>query len=165
MTLPPDRRPRPPSARLVHRTAVDDLAERHLDAQLELDPLAATFIGAPGFDDRMPDLSPAGLQARAELNRRTLRELSQASPVDDTDKVTIAAMTERLGVQNDLHELGHAPVGAEQHRQPGAEPARRLRPDADRHRRGMVADRQPAQCRAGGDRGLPRVAAAGRQPW
>ncbi|MEO6503683.1 MAG: DUF885 domain-containing protein [Jatrophihabitantaceae bacterium] len=88
------------------RTAVDALAERHLDAQLELDPLAATFIGAPGFDDRMPDLSPAGLQARAELNRRTLRELRQASPVDDTDKVTIAAMTERLGVENDLHELG-----------------------------------------------------------
>jgi uncharacterized protein (DUF885 family) len=85
---------------------VDALAERHLDAQLELDPLAATFIGAPGFDDRMPDLSPAGLQARAELNQRTLRELSQASPVDDTDKVTIAAMTERLEVEKDLHELG-----------------------------------------------------------
>lgn len=88
------------------RTDVDALAERHLDAQLELDPLTATFIGAPGFDDRMPDLSPAGLQALAELNRRTLRELAQARPVDDTDKVTIAAMTERLGVQDDLHELG-----------------------------------------------------------
>ncbi len=88
------------------RTSVDALAERHLDAQLELDPLAATFIGAPGFDDRMPDLSPAGLQAMAALNQRTLRELGQARPADDTDKVTIAAMAERLGVQNDLHELG-----------------------------------------------------------
>jgi uncharacterized protein (DUF885 family) len=88
------------------RTDVDALAERHLDAQLQLDPLTATLIGAAGFDDRMPDLSPAGLQARDELNRRTLHELSQASPVDDTDKVTIAAMTERLGVEKDLHELG-----------------------------------------------------------
>ena len=90
------------------RTAVDDLAERHLDAQLELDPLAATIFGIPGFDHRMPDLSPDGLQAVADLNRRTLRELSQASPVDDTDKVTIAAMTERLTVENELHELGLA---------------------------------------------------------
>ena len=88
------------------RTAVDELAERHLDALLELDPLAATFIGVPGFDDRMPDLSPAGLQAMAELNRQTLRELGQASPVDDTDKVTVAAMTERLTVQHEWHELG-----------------------------------------------------------
>ena len=90
------------------RTPVDDLAERHLDAQLELDPLAATIFGIPGLDHRMPDLSPDGLQAVADLNRRTLRELSQASPVDDTDKVTIAAMTERLTVENELHELGLA---------------------------------------------------------
>ncbi len=85
---------------------MDALAERHLDAQLELDPLAATFIGVPGFDERMPDLSPAGLQAQVELDRQTLRELRAATPADDTDKVTIAAMTERLTVHNDLYELG-----------------------------------------------------------
>jgi uncharacterized protein (DUF885 family) len=87
-------------------TAVDALAERHLDAQLELDPLTATFIGVPGFDERMPDLSPAGLQAQAELDRQTLRALREAVPVDDTDKVTIAAMTERLTVRDDLYNLG-----------------------------------------------------------
>jgi uncharacterized protein (DUF885 family) len=85
---------------------VDALAERHLDAQLELDPLAATFFGVPGYDDRMSDLSPDGLQAQADLNRQTLRELRQATSVDETDKVTIAAMTERLTVLDDLHEQG-----------------------------------------------------------
>ncbi|HEX8304164.1 MAG TPA: DUF885 domain-containing protein [Jatrophihabitans sp.] len=88
------------------RTPVDALAERHLDAQLELDPLAATFFGVPGYDDRMSDLSPDGLQAQADLNRQTLRELRQATSVDETDKVTIAAMTERLTVLDDLHEQG-----------------------------------------------------------
>jgi len=88
------------------RTAVDALAERHLDAQLELDPLTATYIGVPGHDDRMSDLSPDGLQALADLNRQTLRELRQATAVDETDKVTIAAMTERLTVQDELHEQG-----------------------------------------------------------
>ncbi len=95
-TAVPDRQP----------TAVDALAERHLDAHLELDPLTATFIGAPGFDELMPDLSPAGLQAQAELNRQTLRALREAVPADDTDKVTIAAMTERLSVHDDLYALG-----------------------------------------------------------
>ena len=102
---------------------MDALAERHLDAQLELDPLTATFIGAPGFDELMPDLSPAGLQTQAELDRQTLRALREAVPADDTDKVTIAAMTERLTVHDDLYQLGPAAVGAEQHRQPRAEPA------------------------------------------
>ena len=94
------------AGRARDHTVVDTLAERHLDAQLELDPLAATFFGVPGYDERMPDLSPAGLQAQAELNRQTLRELRAASPADDTDKVTIAAMTERLTVHDDLYELG-----------------------------------------------------------
>jgi uncharacterized protein (DUF885 family) len=89
-----------------NRTAVDALAERHLDAHLALDPLMATYVGVPGFDDQLPDLSPDGLQALADLNQRTLRELSQASPADVTDRVTIAAMTERLTVQHELHELG-----------------------------------------------------------
>ncbi|MBV9823915.1 MAG: DUF885 domain-containing protein [Actinobacteria bacterium] len=87
-------------------TAVDALAERHLDAQLRLDPLTATFVGVPGFDELLPDLSPAGLQAQAELDRQTLRALREADPADDTDRVTIAAMTERLTVHDDLYNLG-----------------------------------------------------------
>lgn len=106
MTPPPTSDAATAAGRARDHTAVDALAERHLDAQLELDPLAASFFGVPGHDERMPDLSPAGLQAQAELNRQTLRELRAATPADDTDKVTIAAMTERLTVHDDLYELG-----------------------------------------------------------
>jgi uncharacterized protein (DUF885 family) len=87
-------------------SAVDALAERFLDAQLELDPLMATAIGVCGYDDRMPDLSPAGLQAREQLGRRTLGELAEATPVDEIDRMTVAAMTERLTVQDELYQLG-----------------------------------------------------------
>ena len=38
-TAAPDRQPTP----------VDALAKRHLDAHLQLDPLTATFVGAPGW--------------------------------------------------------------------------------------------------------------------
>jgi uncharacterized protein (DUF885 family) len=106
MTPPSANNAVPAAGPARHHTAVDALAERHLEAQLELDPLTATFVGVPDFDDRMPDLSPAGLLAQAELDRQTLRQLRAATPADDTDKVTIAAMTERLTVHDDLYELG-----------------------------------------------------------
>ncbi|MGV2549464.1 DUF885 domain-containing protein, partial [Bacillus licheniformis] len=42
----------------------------------------------------------------AEAARHTLRELDAATPVDDTDRVTLAAMRERLGLEVELHEAG-----------------------------------------------------------
>jgi uncharacterized protein (DUF885 family) len=87
-------------------TDVDRLAERFLDAQADLDPIMATYIGLPGHDAEMPDLSPAGLEASAALVRSTLGELAGARPTDDVDKVTIAAMTERLQVSAELYDLG-----------------------------------------------------------
>ena len=87
-------------------TPVDRLAEDYLTAHAELDPIMATTNGVPGYDDRMPDLSPDGHAARAELIRRTLAGLDGAAPADETDRVTIAALRERLDVQAQMYELG-----------------------------------------------------------
>jgi uncharacterized protein (DUF885 family) len=87
-------------------TEVDALAERHLSAELELDPLLATSIGVAGFDDRLPDLSPDGIDARTALYAQTLDELAGAVPADAEDRVTIEAMRERLAVAADLAVLG-----------------------------------------------------------
>jgi uncharacterized protein (DUF885 family) len=87
-------------------TPVDALAEAHQAALAELDPIMATTTGMHGYDDRMPDLSPDGHAERAELIRRTLASLDTAVPVDEADRVTIAAMQERLGVLAQMYELG-----------------------------------------------------------
>jgi uncharacterized protein (DUF885 family) len=87
-------------------TPVDALAEEFLTTSAALDPIMATNNGVTGFDDRMPDLSPDGHDARAELTRRTLAALDSAVPTDETDRVTIAAMRERLDVQAKMFELG-----------------------------------------------------------
>lgn len=87
-------------------TPVDALAEEFLAADAELDPIGATNIGLAGYDALMPDLSPTGLGRRAELTKQTLARLDQAQPVDDTDRVTIEAMRERLEVAAELDELG-----------------------------------------------------------
>jgi uncharacterized protein (DUF885 family) len=87
-------------------TSVDVLAEEHLTDLAELDPIMATKAGMAGYDDRMPDLSPDGHSQRAELLRRTLADLDTAVPADEADRVTVAAMQERLGVWAQMYELG-----------------------------------------------------------
>ena len=87
-------------------TDIDALAERYLIRHAELDPLMASYIGLSGYDDRMPDLSPNGLAALDALHEQTLAELAALSPVDDVDRVTVLALTERLSLARGLHALG-----------------------------------------------------------
>lgn len=68
-------------------------------AQLaELDPLTATFAGISGHDHLLPDLSPAGFDARDELQRRALADISGLTPSDDRERVAQDAFVERVGL-------------------------------------------------------------------
>ncbi|KRE43756.1 DUF885 domain-containing protein [Knoellia sp. Soil729] len=87
-------------------TAVDAIAERHFDAVVHHSPIEATYLGIDVRQDELDDFSPEGYDARAELARTTLAELDGAEPVDDIDRVTIAAMRERLGLDLEIHEAG-----------------------------------------------------------
>ncbi|MGD8150190.1 DUF885 domain-containing protein [Ornithinimicrobium sp. Y1694] len=94
-------------------TDIDRLAEAHLDAMVALSPLEATYLGVPGRDHEMDDLSIEGLRAHRDQAAATLDELDRTEPVDDVDKVTAAALQERLGLeveQLDLVLEGRAPV-------------------------------------------------------
>src|SRR4051794_917568 len=88
------------------RTSVDDLVEGYLDEVVALDPIFATLAGITGHDSELPDLAPDGLAAQSALRRRTRAALAAATPVDTTDRVTIAAAIERLDVAEQIHELG-----------------------------------------------------------
>src|SRR5690606_11947843 len=94
-------------------SALDAIADRHVTAMARLDPFAATAMGVEGHDHQVPDLSPSGLQARADAARGTLRALDAAAeraghdgaaPLDEVDVVTLAAMRERLGLEIELHD-------------------------------------------------------------
>ncbi|WP_454044448.1 DUF885 domain-containing protein [Cellulosimicrobium sp. Marseille-Q8652] len=87
-------------------TAIDAVAEAYTTRLAELDPFQATAMGLTGYDHLVTDLSPAGHEARAEADRAVLRELDGLEPVDDVDRVTLAAMRERVGLQLELHEAG-----------------------------------------------------------
>jgi uncharacterized protein (DUF885 family) len=85
-------------------TAVDAVAERYLDTFASLDPCAATEMGILGHDDEITDYSPDGVDARVDAARAALRELDGVTAADEVDRVTIAAMRERLGLQIELHD-------------------------------------------------------------
>ncbi|MDT0347392.1 DUF885 domain-containing protein [Streptomyces litchfieldiae] len=109
-----------PHAQLPRR-----LADSHVDALVELDPITGTFLGVPGSADRLPDFSPDGQEAVADLARRTLRALpaGEALPGADSDAERRCArlLRERLTAELAVHEAGeplravsnlHSPVHA-----------------------------------------------------
>ena len=88
-------------------SAIDAIADAHFDAVIAHSPIEATFLGVPGKDDDLDDLSPEGYATAAGIARSTLSRLEHAEPVDAVDVVTLAAMRERLGLQLEVHEAGH----------------------------------------------------------
>ncbi|PFG38732.1 uncharacterized protein (DUF885 family) [Georgenia soli] len=96
----------PTEAPARRATPTDAIADAYVHRLVALDPLTATSLGLPGHDHAMPDLSPAGIAERTMLDRATLAELAAVEPVDEVDRVTHAAMRERLGLQVELAEDG-----------------------------------------------------------
>jgi uncharacterized protein (DUF885 family) len=86
---------------------VDDLADRYVDEWAPLNPTGATFVGIPGHDDKLDDLSPDGFEAQAELTRRTLAELDVIEPETESEQVAKDAMLERLGLELAQYDAGY----------------------------------------------------------
>src|SRR5215218_11318409 len=101
-TLGPPARPTTPR----------QIADRYVDAVCDLDPIVATSLGTRPGDDRLPDTSPAGLEAEAQLLRSTLAELDRVlaeDPALDDDPIErrcARLLRERLTAALDLHEAG-----------------------------------------------------------
>jgi uncharacterized protein (DUF885 family) len=87
---------------------VDDLADRYVTEWAALNPTGATFIGVPGHDDKLDDLSPEGYQAQADLIRRTLTELDVTEADTEAEQVAKEAMQERLGLELAQFDAGYA---------------------------------------------------------
>nr|WP_244984351.1 DUF885 domain-containing protein [Actinomadura citrea] len=85
---------------------MDDLADRYVDEFAALDPCLAALMGIAGQDARLTDYGPDGLEARAELTRRTLAELGRVPVRDGAGRIAAAVLRERLEVEAALDEAG-----------------------------------------------------------
>ncbi|MEV7086280.1 DUF885 domain-containing protein [Streptomyces sp. NPDC093085] len=61
------------------------VADAYVDALIELDPITGTYLGVAESSPRLPDYSPAGQQARADLARATLARLDEAETLPGAD--------------------------------------------------------------------------------
>ncbi|MEU6800426.1 DUF885 domain-containing protein [Streptomyces neyagawaensis] len=85
-----------------------EVADAYVDDLIALDPLTGTYLGVKESSSRLPDTSPAGLEARAELIRTTLARLDEAErrPGADSDIERRCArlLRERLTAELAVHE-------------------------------------------------------------
>ncbi|AXG76691.1 DUF885 domain-containing protein [Streptomyces paludis] len=61
------------------------VADAYVDALIELDPITGTYLGVAESSRRLPDYSPAGQQALADLGRATLARLDEAETLPGAD--------------------------------------------------------------------------------
>ncbi|MFQ6193365.1 DUF885 domain-containing protein [Streptomyces sp. NPDC000405] len=86
------------------------VADAHVTALIELDPITGTYLGLAESSRRLPDFSPAGQAAVADLARTTLAALTEAEarPGGDSDGERRCArlLRERLTAELAVHEAG-----------------------------------------------------------
>src|SRR3954471_15345187 len=85
---------------------VDARTDQYVEDVVALDPIIATSAGIAGHDDRLPDLSPSGYDAREELNRRALAEVAAIDPTDERERIAQEAFVERIGLELERAESG-----------------------------------------------------------
>ncbi|MFF0790352.1 DUF885 domain-containing protein [Streptomyces spiralis] len=84
------------------------VADAYVDELIALDPITGTFLGVKESSGRLPDTSPAGQEALAELARATLARLDEAErrPGADSDIERRCArlLRERLTAELAVHD-------------------------------------------------------------
>lgn len=91
---------------LLRMAPIRELADRYVDELAALHPLTATFLGIPGYDHLLPDLSPDGFAALADHARRTLAALVAIEPASEPERVAQEAMAERLELELARYDAG-----------------------------------------------------------
>ncbi|MGA5898820.1 DUF885 domain-containing protein [Streptomyces venetus] len=85
-----------------------EVADAYVDELVALDPITGTFLGDEESSSRLPDTSPAGQEALAELARRTLARLDEAERLpgadSDVERRCARLLRERLTAELGVHE-------------------------------------------------------------
>ncbi|MFD9209210.1 DUF885 domain-containing protein [Streptomyces sioyaensis] len=86
------------------------VADAYVDAFVDLDPITGTFLGVPESSGKLPDFSPTGQEALAQLARTTLEKLAEAETRPGAElpaeQVCARLLRERLTAQLAVHDAG-----------------------------------------------------------
>jgi uncharacterized protein (DUF885 family) len=103
-----------PSQPSASARPVRDAADAYVADLAELNPLLATYLGLPVGQDRLPDLSPAGLEAEDALRNAAMAKLSEVERIvaggsgytDDDERRCARLLRERLETERAWSEIG-----------------------------------------------------------
>ncbi len=94
-----------PAASSQHATRpVDAIADRYVADYAAADPVVASYLGIPGYDDKLTDLSPDGYRQREELTRRAFAAMQPTEASDVREQSAKSSFLERLAVEIDQAE-------------------------------------------------------------
>ena len=85
---------------------ITELSDEYVVRLAAASPLTATYIGVPGHDDRLDDLSPDGLAERSTLAADTLQAVRSTAAEGGAEEIAKAVIAERLAIRLETYEAG-----------------------------------------------------------
>ncbi len=86
---------------------VFEICSRYIDEYCELDPMGATFMGVPGYDDRWGDQGPASVEAWLDLAARTEAAIDALPSAGDRfDALARRVTKESFDLSREILEAG-----------------------------------------------------------
>ncbi len=87
-------------------SVINDLSNAYVADLVRISPMMATYLGVPGDDTRLDDLSPDGLAESHRLVTSTLDSLAAAESTGAADDMAREVLVERLQTERDLYDSG-----------------------------------------------------------
>ena len=91
---------------MPRNSPIDQIANRWVETITKLSPSFATGVGSTIGADKLDDYSPEAHANYASEVKKVLAELGRTQPTDETDRVTLDAMTADLSLSLEMHEAG-----------------------------------------------------------
>ena len=89
---------------MTYRSEIFELSDIFIDEAAALSPMSCTYLGKDVDQDKLDDLSIAGMAKMAQLTRETLAKLQALTPIDEIDRIAKTVMEERLISSLELHD-------------------------------------------------------------
>ena len=90
-----------------------EIADGFVDTLAELNPIAATYLGVPGYDHLMPDFSPEASDRANEAERDLLQRIQAEHPESVRERRCDETVQEEMTWSIDQYEAGLALLGNE----------------------------------------------------
>jgi len=89
---------------MTYRSEIFELSDTYIDQSAAMSPMSCTYLGKDINQDKLDDLSIAGMAKAATLTREVLKKLQALTPIDEIDRIAKTVMEERLSSSLALHD-------------------------------------------------------------